>query len=397
MKSNRIIAFALSIAMLITLAGCAGSTSSSSTASTAGKDDKTPSGEPIKIGAVDPLTGAQAIFGQDETRGKKMAIDEINAAGGVLGRPLMLISEDDNAQPAQSATAATKLITSDKVVAISGAHSSGCTLALMEVIAEHGIPTVTPGASSPAITSQGNAWISRGIPDDSLQSRILVKWAKDEDKVTKLGFLYVNDDYGKGGYNAAVAAAADYGIELVAESFMGDDQNFTSQLSKLKDAGCDGLMVWCVYTPGSLIFKQMKEMGWEAPRYAPPGVNNPAVFELSGGAIDGVLLTTGFVLADEDPYVKDWIARYKNLYDAVPSQTSAVGYDSIKIIAEAIERAGTTDAEAVQKEIRATKNFKSLKGSLTINPENGEYECEVRLVRASSEANDFVYLRSYEV
>jgi branched-chain amino acid transport system substrate-binding protein len=268
----------------------------------------------------------------------------------------------------------------------------------MEVIAEHGMPTITPGASSPAITSAGNAWISRGIPDDSLQSRILVKWAKEEDKITKLGFIYANDDYGRGGYKAAADAAADYGVELVAESFMGDDQNFTSLLSKLKDAGCQGLMVWCVYTPGSLIFKQMQEMGWETPRYAPPGVNNPAVFELSGGAIDGVLLTTGFVLADPDPFVQAWIERYKARYNEVPSQTAAVGYDSIKIIAEAIERAGNTeDLVAIQREIRSTKNFKSLKGLLSINPATGDYGCEVRLVRANKEIGDFDYIRSYDL
>lgn len=351
----------------------------------------------IKIGAIDPLTGAQALFGQDETQGKKMAIEEINARGGVLGKQLVLIQEDDGAQPTQAAAAATKLITKDKVVAISGAHASGTTLAVMEVIAQYKIPTITPGASSPAITSSGNAWISRGIPDDTLQSKILVKYAHEVMGIDKLGLLYANDDYGKGGYNAAVKAAEEYGVELIAESFMGDDQNFTSQISKLKDTGCEGVMLWCVYGPGSLICKQMRDMGWQPQMFGSPGVNNPQAFELSNDAIDGIIMTTGFVASDSDPYVQDWIARYKDKYNMEPSQTSAVGYDSIMLIAEAIERAGSTDAEKVQKEIRSTKNFKSLKGLLTINPDTGEYECEIRLVQANAATKTFDYIDTYNL
>ncbi|MCI8649023.1 MAG: ABC transporter substrate-binding protein [Anaerotruncus sp.] len=351
----------------------------------------------IKIGAIDPITGAQAVFGQDSLNGKMMAIEEINAKGGVLGKKLVLISEDDGAQAAQAATVATKLITQDKVVAIAGAHGSSSTLAVMEVLNKYHIPCVTPGSSSPTITSSGCAWISRGIPDDRLQSRILVKYAKEQDNLKKLGVLYSNDDYGKGGYDAAVKAGEEYGLEVVGESFMSDDQNFTTQISKLKDAGCDGVMLWCVYTPGSLICKQMRDMGWEPKRYASPGINNPQAFELSDGALDGVVNTTGFVAADPDEYVQDWIKRYEEKYKIAASQTAAVGYDSIMLIAEAIERAGSTDAEKVQEQIRSTKDFKSLKGILTINHETGEYEAEVRLTKANSSTNTFDFIASYTV
>jgi len=379
MKKMRIIAsvLVLALTMSLLLTSCGGGAKT------------------IKIGAIDPITGAQAVFGQDSLNGKKMAVEEINAAGGVLGKQIELISEDDGAQAAQAATVATKLITQDKVVAIAGAHGSASTLAVMEVLNKYGVPCVTPGSSSPAVTNSGCAWISRGIPDDSLQSKILVKYARDEDGVKKLGMMYSNDDYGKGGYNAAVIAAEEYGVELVAESFMGDDQNFTTQLTKLKDAGCEALMLWCTYAPGSLVLKQMKEMGWEAPRYASPGVNNPASFELSNNAIDGTILTTGFVPDDPDPYVQDWIKRYEEKYGIAASQTAAVGYDSIYLICNAIERAGKTDAQAVQDEIRATKDFKSLKGLLTINSETGEYECEIRTVLADASIGDYTYVASF--
>ena len=351
----------------------------------------------IKIGAVDPLTGSQAVFGQDSLNGKQMAVEEINAAGGVLGKQIQLISEDDAGQAAQAATVATKLITQDEVVAISGAHGSSSTLAIMEVLNKYGVPCVTPGSSSPLITTSGCEWISRGIPDDRLQSRILVRYAKETDGVTKLGVLYSNDDYGKGGYDAAVEAGQEYGLEIIGETFMPDDQNFTTQISKLRDEGCDGVMLWCVYSPGSLIAKQIRDMGWDVKRYASPGLNNPQSFELSDGAIDGIIGTTGFVSADPDEYVQDWIKRYEEKYGIDASQTAAVGYDSIYLIAEAIERAGTTEAEAVQEEIRSTKDFKSLKGLLTINHETGEYEAEVRLTLANSDTNTFDYIGNYTV
>ncbi len=378
MKRTKLLALLIVVAMGASLlAGCSGS------------DDV------IKIGAIDPLTGAQAIFGQDSLNGKMMAVEEINAAGGVLGMQIELISEDDGAQAAQSATVATKLITSDEVVAIAGPHASGNTLAVMEVIEDYGVPTITPGASSPLITSSGNAWISRGIPDARLQSNLLVKYAAENDGVTKLGVLYANDDYGKGGFDAAVLAGEEYGVEIIGESFMGDDQNFTTQITSLRDAGVEAVMLWCVYTPASLITKQMRDMGWEVPRYASPGINNPQVFELSDGAVDGVVNTTSFIATDPSEHVQDWIVRYEEKYDMPPSQTSAVGYDAIYVIAEAIERAGSTDPQAVQDEIRTTKDYESLKGLLTINPETGEYEAEVRLTVANNETQTFDYIATY--
>lgn len=290
--------------------------------------------ESIKIGAIDPLTGGQAVFGQDSINGKMMAVEELNANGGVLGRQIELISEDDAGQAAQAATVATKLIAQDKVCAIAGAHGSSCTLAVMEVLNKYGVPCVTPGSSSPMITSSGCKWISRGIPDDRLQSRILVKYAAENDGVKKLGLLYSNDDYGKGGFDAAILAGEEYNVEIIGETFMADDQNFTTQISKLKDAGCDGIMMWCVYSPASMICKQTRDMGWDVKRYASPGINNPQAFELSDGAIDGVVNTTGFVAADPDEYVQDWIARYQEKYGIEASQTAAVGYDSIMPIAQ---------------------------------------------------------------
>lgn len=351
--------------------------------------------ETIVIGAIDPLTGSNAALGRESLNGKMMAIEDINAAGGVLGKELVLVSEDDEGKAASATAAATKLITNDNVVAIAGPHNSATTLAVMEVLEEYEVPAITPGASSVYVTSSGNPWISRCIPDDDCQPKILVKYAKDNYGVEKLGLLYSNDDYGVGGYDYVKIAAEKYDVELVSESFNLEDQDMRAQISNLKDAECDAVLIWTTYAAGALLCKQIREMGWDVQLFASPGLNNPPVFDISNGAVDGMILTSGFYAADPDEYVADFVERYREKYGEDPSQTSANAYDTIKIIAEAIERAGNTDHEEVAKEIRNTSDFKSLKGIMSFNPETGNYIGPVRLTVCNAETSTFDYLADY--
>ena len=351
--------------------------------------------ETIVIGAIDPLTGSNAALGRESLNGKMMAVEEINAAGGVLGKELVLISEDDEGKAASATAAATKLITNDNVVAIAGPHNSATTLAVMEVLEEYKIPAITPGASSVYVTSSGNPWISRCIPDDDCQPQILVKYAKDNYGVEKLGLLYSNDDYGVGGYDYVKIAADKFDVELVAQSFNLEDQDMRAQISNLLDSECDAVLIWTTYSAGALLCRQIREMGWDVQLFASPGLNNPPVFDISNGAVDGMILTSGFYAADPDEYVSSFVERYREKYGEEPSQTSANAYDTIKIIAEAIERAGSTDHEAVATEIRKTSEFKSLKGIMSFNPDTGNYIGPVRLTVCNAETATFDYLEEY--
>ena len=351
--------------------------------------------ETIKIGAIDPLTGNNAALGRESLNGKKMAIDDINAAGGVLGKQLELVSEDDEGKAASSTTAATKLITKDDVVAIAGPHNSSCTLAAMEAYEEYKVPGMTPGASSVYVTTSGNDWISRCIPDDDAQPQILVKYAKDEYGVKKLGLLYSNEDYGIGGFEYVQIACEKFGVELKAEAFNLDDTDMSTQISNLKNADCDAVLIWTTYSAGALLCKQIRELGWDCQLFASPGLNNPPVFDISNNAVDGMILTSGFYAQDPDSYVSEWVARYRELYGEDPSQTSANAYDTIRIIAAAIERAGSTDHEAVAKEIRKTADFQSLKGIMSINAETGNYIGKIRLVQCNAQNQSFDYIAEY--
>lgn len=383
---------ALTLALVMTmscLTACGGEKANTSNPN---DSDTELSGETVKVGVVIPLTGSQAIFGEDLRHGMELAVEKINAEGGVLGGELKLIIEDDATQAAQSATAATKLIVQDKVVAIVGTNGSSGSLAMMEVADQYGVPLLVPGASSPLLTNSGSKWISTTCQGDELQIEMLVSYAKEYFGVNKLGLLYSNDDYGVGGYNLTAAAAESTGVELVAEAFMSDDQNFTAVLSKLKDANVDAVMMWCLYAPGSLICKQISEMGWDVPVFGGAGMVNSAVFELSGDTCDGVMMTAVYLDPDPDSDASKFTAKYKERYGSDPSYASVHAYDTICLLASAINTVGTTDAEAVQAQIRSTSDFETLKGPITIEKDTGKFICELRLIEFNADTHTIDYV-----
>lgn len=347
--------------------------------------------ETIKIGSIGPLTGESSIGGLDELKGKEMAIEDVNTQGGILGKQIELFSEDDASQPSQSASVAMKLINQNNVVAMIGAHNSPCTLAVMEIIEKHGIPMITPGSSSPKVTEVGNEWIARGFPSDEIQAKGLINYALDVMGAEKIGIIYVNDDFGNGGYNAIKAALEKRGQSLAgAESFMGEDKDMRAQLTKLKNNEVDVLFIWCQYFPGSLIMRQAREMGWDVQFFTGTGCVHQKTFELAGDAFDGTIQTVPFIPNIPDPVVQDWIERYKEKYGSEPSQNSVRAYDSTMIILNAIKEAGSTEPEAIRDSMRNTKDFPGLQGNMSIDPNTGEYVGEVMIVKA--ENNDWSFL-----
>lgn len=345
----------------------------------------------IKIGSIGPLTGESSIGGLDELDAKRMAVDDFNAKGGVLGKRIELFSEDDASQPSQSASAAMKMINQNNVVAIIGAHNSPCTLAVMEVIEKSGIPIITPGSSSPKITEIGNEWIARSFPSDAIQVKGLVNYSLDIMKNSRIGIIYVNDDYGKGGYNAVKAALESRGESLVgAETFMGEDRDMRAQLTKLQASGADALFIWCQYFPGSLIMKQVREMDWDVQFYTGTGLIHQKVFELAGEVSQGTIQSVPFIPNVPDPDIQEWVKRYVEKYGKEPSQNSARAYDATMILLNAIERAESTEPKAIRDAMRNTKDLQGKQGKITINPDTGEYIGEVMIVKIEGSGWAFI-------
>ena len=350
-------------------------------------------GDTIKIGAVGPLTGDSYNGGTDELEGKEMAVEDFNEAGGVDGKTIELVSEDDASSASQSASAVTKLINQDKVVGIIGAHNSACTLAGLEVLNRYGVPMITPGSSAETVLTSGCEWISRAFPGDDLQCKALLNYIEENQDVDKIGVIYSNDDFGKGGLDSITEAAEEKGKEVVSESFANEDKDMTAQLSKLRDEGAEALFIWCQYTPGALIMKQARGLGWDVQFYSGTGTIHEDTFSLSDGAYYGCINSVPFISTSTDPEVQEWVDRYEEKYGTPPSQNSARAYDATMILLNAIKAAGSTEPEEVQKAIRSTKDYDGLQGNISIDPKTGEYQGDVMIVKAI-EGDNWEYLGS---
>ena len=350
-------------------------------------------GDTIKIGAVGPLTGDSSNGGTDELEGKEMAVEDFNEAGGVDGKTIELVSEDDASSASQSASAVTKLINQDKVVGIIGAHNSACTLAGLEVLNRYGVPMITPGSSAETVLTSGCEWISRAFPGDDLQCKALLNYIEENQDVDKIGVIYSNDDFGKGGLDSITEAAEEKGKEVVSESFANEDKDMTAQLSKLRDEGAEALFIWCQYTPGALIMKQARGLGWDVQFYSGTGTIHEDTFSLSDGAYYRCINSVPFISTSTDPEVQEWVDRYEEKYGTPPSQNSARAYDATMILLNAIKAAGSTEPEEVQKAIRSTKDYDGLQGNISIDPKTGEYQGDVMIVKAI-EGDNWEYLGS---
>ena len=350
-------------------------------------------GDTIKIGAVGPLTGDSSNGGTDELEGKEMAVEDFNEAGGVDGKTIELVSEDDASSASQSASAVTKLINQAKVVGIIGAHNSACTLAGLEVLNRYGVPMITPGSSAETVLTSGCEWISRAFPGDDLQCKALLNYIEENQDVDKIGVIYSNDDFGKGGLDSITEAAEEKGKEVVSESFANEDKDMTAQLSKLRDEGAEALFIWCQYTPGALIMKQARGLGWDVQFYSGTGTIHEDTFSLSDGAYYGCINSVPFISTSTDPEVQEWVDRYEEKYGTPPSQNSARAYDATMILLNAIKAAGSTEPEEVQKAIRSTKDYDGLQGNISIDPKTGEYQGDVMIVKAI-EGDNWEYLGS---
>lgn len=384
MKRN-VLSKALTGALIMgLLAGCSGQDTGSTTPSAA------PGTKVIKVGAIDPTTGDNANGGLDDLQGKELAVKDCNEAGGITidgeTYTVELVSYDDASSASQSVSVCTKLITEDEVVGIVGAFNSSCTLANLDVITEYGIPMITSGSSAASVLTSGCDWISRSFPGDKLQIAALINYilttAPDTDKI---GVVYSNDDYGKGGFDSVTDAAAAKGLEVVGESFATDDTDMTAQLSSLKSQDVDALFIWCNYTPGSYCMKQARALDWDVQFYSGTGTIHEDTFKLSDNTYVGAINSVPFTTSTTDDSTKEWIARYQAEYNEDPSQNAARGYDGMSILLEAIKTAGTTDGAAIQEAIRNTTDHQGIQGSISIDTATGEYQGDVMIVQANDQ------------
>lgn len=311
--------------------------------------------ETIKIGVIQPLTGSVAYNGTTDVNGSKLAADEINAKGGVLGKKIELIIEDGQCKPANSVNAAEKLIQRDKVVAVSGAFCSSATLAVMPVAQNYKIPLVTGVSSSASLTEKGNTWFFRATETDALLAKSFAKILFNELKLRKVAYIGVNDDFGRGGVAEFEKQMKGLGATTVmTEFFEHGTSDFYTLLTKLKASGADGVFVAAETQDGSIFVKQKAELGIPVKVFGVGSWATADFIKLTGESSEGIYAAVPYASTMPTPNNKAFVASYTARYKEAPGKYSAAGYNVINILAQAITRAGSTDAEKVREALTKT-------------------------------------------
>jgi branched-chain amino acid transport system substrate-binding protein len=324
----------------------------------------------IKIGEYASITGKEASLGQSSHQGTVLAVEVINAAGGVLGRKLELITEDTQSKPGESGTAVRKLISRDKVVAIVGEVASSRSLEGAPICQAAKVPMISPASTNPKVTEIGN-YIFRVCFIDPFQGPVMAKFAKETLKAKRIAILSSNSSaYSVGLAKYFKEAFLAAGGTVVAEpKYSEGDKDFKAQLTAVKSVNPDAVFCPGYYNEGALIVKQARDLGITVPVFGGDSWEAEALMELGGKAVEGAFLCSHYSPQDPSPRVQDFVKAYRKRWGEgfAPDSNASLGYDSILVLVDAIRRAGSTDRNAIRDAIAATKNFEAVTGTITIN------------------------------
>jgi branched-chain amino acid transport system substrate-binding protein len=338
-------------------------------------------GTPIKIGEFASLTGKEATFGISSHEGTLMAIEEINAAGGVLGRKLELLTEDTQSKPGEPATVVNKLISRDGVVAMLGEVASSRSLEAAPLCQQGRVPMVSPSSTNPKVTETGD-YIFRVCFIDPFQGTVMANFATKTLKAKKIAvFTDVKSDYSKGLAKFFKEQLLKNGGQIVAElDFNGGDKDFKAQLTAIKGASPDAVFVPGYYTDAALICIQAKQLGLNVPFMGGDGWESEKLTEIGKDAVEGQYFSTHYHPDVGSEKSKQFVANYKKRWNGkVPDALAACGYDSAIVLADAMKRASSTEGPKVRDALAATKDFDAVTGRISINAQRDAVKSAVIL------------------
>lgn len=323
----------------------------------------------IVIGEFGSLTGGTATFGISTHEGLSLALGEINANGGVLGKPIRVVTEDNQSKPEEAVTAVLKLIKQNQVVAVIGEVASSRSLAAAPQCQSNHIPMLSPASTNPKVTQVGD-YIFRACFIDPFQGSTMAKFAVNSLKFHKFAILTdTKNDYSTGLTQFFRDTVKALGGEIVAEeSYSEGDIEFKAQLTALRGAAPEAIYVPGYYTECALIARQARELGVTATLLGGDGWDSPKTVEIGGKFVDGVYFTNHYSEEETRPEVQKFIADYKGAYGGkIPDAMAVLGYDAMKMMADAIKRAGSTDGKAIRDALASTTDFPGVSGRLTMD------------------------------
>ena len=323
---------------------------------------------PIIVGYYGDLTGRTSNFGQSTKRGVEMAVDEINKAGGINGRQIQVLSEDDEGRPEKAATVVTKLIDQDRVIALVGEVASGNTLAAAPKAQAAKVPMISPSSTNPAVTQVGD-YISRVCFIDPFQGEVMAKFAANTLKAkTAAIMLDFNSPYSRGLTEFFEASFKKLGGQIVdKQSYTQGDRDYKGQLTAIRSRNPDVIYVPGYYGEVGVIAKQAQQLDIKAPMLGGDGWDAVQLWELGGNALNGSYISNHYSVDDPSPAIRKFVADFKSRNGNAPDALAALGYDAMRVLADAIRRAGTTEGPQLRDAINATKNFPGVTGTISID------------------------------
>ncbi len=323
----------------------------------------------IKLGEYACITGKEASLGSSSHQGTLLAVEQINAAGGVLGRQIELITEDTRSKDGESSTAVRKLIARDHVVGILGEVASSRSLEAAPICQASKIPMITPASTNERVTQIGD-YIFRVCFVDSFQGRVMAKFALTRLKARRVAiFSSSTSAYSVGLARHFKQVFVEGGGEVVAEpKYSEGDRDFNAQLTAIRAVGVDAIFCPGYYNEGALIVKQARGLGITVPIFGGDSWEAQALMDLGGEAVEGAYLCSHYSPEDPSPRVQKFVADYRRRYgDVTPDSNASLGYDSVLVMVDAIRRAGTTEHAALRDAIAATRDFEAVTGRITID------------------------------
>lgn len=328
----------------------------------------------IKIGQFASLTGTEATFGQQVNNGMKLAVEEINASGGVLGKKIELITEDTESKPQSTKNAVEKLLSKDKVVALIGEVASGRTLIAAPLATREKVPLLTPASTNETVTvDEAGAvrdWVFRICFIDPFQAQAMAKFAAENLGLKQVAILKGNaNPYSMGLAKNFTEAFKSLGGTIVEEQGYEERQvDFKAQLTAIKAKNPQAIFMPGYYNEVSLVAAQARELGITVPLLGCDGWDSPELTKgAAGKALEGSFFSNHYSDSDSSAMVQGFVKKYTDTYKAAPGAMSALGYDAMRIVAKLIADGGSATPETIQKGLAALNGYKGVTGSISID------------------------------
>jgi branched-chain amino acid transport system substrate-binding protein len=344
----------------------------------------------IVVGHFGSMTGADATFGQSTDDGIRLAIDEANAAGGINGKQIKLVTMDTQGKSEEAAAVVTRLIEQHRVMAVLGEVASGRSLAAAPIAQSKKVPMISPSSTNPKVTEVGD-FIFRVCFIDPFQGTVMAKFAAESLKVKKVAVLReVSSDYSMGLSDYFIQKFKELGGTIVADlSYQNQDKDFKAQLTQIKSSNPEAIFIPGYYTQVGLIARQARELGIKAPLLGGDGWDSQKLFEIGGEAVNGSYFSNHYSTDSTDPAAVEFMTKFKAKYNRSPDGLSAAGYDAAQVLIAAMKATPELNHKNLRDQLAAIKDFPGATGKITIDSQRNASKSAV-VVQVQGTNNKFV-------